>query len=318
VDVAVKSKETRAGRRWLFAQAQHRPRPERHGRSHSPVAAIHQSRRNGNGCAENLHGGRLQGSLESQLDGPPTWTRWRNKTRLARAKACTGSLRHTTSASISWPGLPIMMTDEGTGSFTGHEFTVSGNHAIMVLSPSRRVQANELAFHCPPILRPKPSSTAFLKGAHDWNGGLARRSLDARNLCAARRASPSILRPSKAKRKAILSSTSSWARPRVRKTPSSTPAGALDNLQIEKFLADEKLEVSDGLVRGRSQCAEDRGRRRACSALRPMWMSSAPPAMEGSADNNFPPSTRPDAPGAASISARGLTGPLSHQAQGRL
>ena len=35
----------RAGRRWLFAQAQHRRRPERHGRSHSSVAAIHQSRR---------------------------------------------------------------------------------------------------------------------------------------------------------------------------------------------------------------------------------------------------------------------------------
>ena len=33
------------------------------------------------------------------------------------------------------PGLPMMMTDEGTGSFTGHEFTVSGNHATMVLSP---------------------------------------------------------------------------------------------------------------------------------------------------------------------------------------
>ncbi len=44
VDVGGQSRG-RARRRWLFAQAQHRRRPERHGRSHSFVAAIHQSRR---------------------------------------------------------------------------------------------------------------------------------------------------------------------------------------------------------------------------------------------------------------------------------
>ena len=44
-----------------------------------------------------------------------------------------------------------MMTDEGSGSFTGHEFTVSGNRATMVLSASRRVQANNLVFTVPDI-----------------------------------------------------------------------------------------------------------------------------------------------------------------------
>ena len=86
-------------------------------------------------------------------------------------------------------------------------------------------------------------------------------------------------------------------------------SGALDNLQIEKFLADEKLEFGDGLVRGRSQYAEDRGRRQSSSAPRPMWRSPARPARKGSATVTF-------ALDAAGRAKRGLnfgswlTGPL--------
>ena len=73
------------------------------------------------------------------------------------------------------PGLPIMMTDEGTGSFTGHEFTVSGNHATMALSPTRRVQANGLAFTVPDIT-PQRDRRRYREGAYDRNRGFARRS----------------------------------------------------------------------------------------------------------------------------------------------
>ena len=68
------------------------------------------------------------------------------------------------------PGLPMMMTDEGAGSFTGHEFTVSGKRATMVLSPSRRVQANDLAFTVPdttPRAIVEASAHAHMTGTAD-------------------------------------------------------------------------------------------------------------------------------------------------------
>ena len=86
-------------------------------------------------------------------------------------------------------------------------------------------------------------------------------------------------------------------------------AGALDNLQIEKFLADEKLEVGDSHVRGRSQYAEDRGRRRAPRRRDSCRGRPRAPGEEGSATVTF-------ALDAAARAKRGLnfgswlTGPL--------
>src|ERR1700722_1449148 len=99
--------------------------------------------------AQNLHGGRLQGSLKAN------WTAadmdaMAHKRGLPRESLHGEFTTHDVGVDLM-PGLPIMMTDEGTGSFTGHEFTVSGNHATMALSPSRRVQANDLAFTVPDI-----------------------------------------------------------------------------------------------------------------------------------------------------------------------
>src|ERR1700685_32293 len=116
-------------------------------------------------CAQNLHGGQLQGSLKAQ------WTAadldaMAHKRGLPRESLHGEFTTHDVGVDLM-PGLPIMMTDEGTGSFTGHEFTVSGNHAIMALSPSRRVQANDLAFTVPDIT-PRPivdaSSRAHMTG----------------------------------------------------------------------------------------------------------------------------------------------------------
>ncbi len=98
-------------------------------------------------CAQNLHGGRLQGSLKAD------WTAadldaMAHKRGLPR-ESLHGEFTTRDVGVDLLPGLPMMMTDEGKGSFTGHEFTVSGNHATMVLSPSRRVQANDLGFTVP-------------------------------------------------------------------------------------------------------------------------------------------------------------------------
>ena len=208
-------------------------------------------------CAQNLHGGRLQGSLKSN------WTAadldaMAHKRGLPRESLHGEFTTHDVGVDLM-PGLPIMMTDEGTGSFTGHEFTVSGNHATMALSPSRRVQANDLAFTVPDIT-PRAivdaSSKAHMTGTADSLADLLMRE-------PLRRQAGLTLDPATVKGQAegdlvLALKLGKTARPEDTQFHAS---GALDNLQIEKFLADEKLEVGDGLIRGGSQCAEDRGRR---------------------------------------------------------
>jgi AsmA-like C-terminal region/Protein of unknown function len=189
-------------------------------------------------CAQNLHGGRLQGSLKAN------WTAadmdaMAHKRGLPRESLHGEFTTHDVGVDLM-PGLPIMMTDEGTGSFTGHEFTVSGNHAIMTLSPSRRVQANDLAFTVPDIT-PRAivdaSSKAHMTGTADSLADLLMRE-------PLRRQAGLTLDPATVKGQAegdlvLALKLGKTARPEDTQFHAS---GALDNLQIEKFLADEKLE----------------------------------------------------------------------------
>ena len=189
-------------------------------------------------CAQNLHGGRLQGSLKAN------WTAadmdaMAHKRGLPRESLHGEFTTHDVGVDLM-PGLPIMMSDEGTGSFTGHEFTVSGNHATMALSPSRRVQANDLAFTVPDIT-PRAivdaSSKAHMTGTADSLADLLMRE-------PLRRQVGLTIDPATVKGQAegdllLDLKLGKTARPEDTEFHAS---GALENLQIEKFLADEKLE----------------------------------------------------------------------------
>ena len=189
-------------------------------------------------CAENLHGGRLQGTMRAN------WTAadldaMEHKQGLPR-ESLHGEFTTRDVGVDLLPGLPAMMTDEGTGSFTGHEFTVSGNHATMVLSPSRRVQANSLAFTVPDIT-PRAivdaSAQAHMTGTADLLADLLMRE-------PLRRQAGLTIDPATVKGQAqgdlVLNlKLGKTARPEDTQFRAS---GGLDNLQIEKFLADEKLE----------------------------------------------------------------------------
>jgi AsmA-like C-terminal region/Protein of unknown function len=189
-------------------------------------------------CAQNLHGGRLQGSLKAD------WTAadldaMAHKRGLPR-ESLHGEFTTRDVGVDLLPGLPVMMTDEGTGSFTGHEFTVSGNRATMVLSPSRRVQANGLVFTVPDIT-PRPiidaSAQAHMTGTADALADLLMRE-------PLRRQAGLTLDPATVKGQAegdlVLDlKLGKTARPEDTQFHAT---GELDNLQIEKFLADEKLD----------------------------------------------------------------------------
>ena len=191
-------------------------------------------------CAQNLHGGRLQGSLKAN------WTAadmdaMAHKRGLPRESLHGEFTTHDVGVDLM-PGLPIMMSDEGTGSFTGHEFTVSGNHATMALSPSRRVQANDLAFTVPDIT-PRAivdaSSKAHMTGTADLLADLLMRE-------PLRRQVGLTIDPATVKGQAegdllLDLKLGKTARPEDTQFHAT---GALENLQIEKFLADEKLELA--------------------------------------------------------------------------
>jgi hypothetical protein len=189
-------------------------------------------------CAENLHGGRLQGSLKGNFSAADM-DAMANKRGLPADSLHGEFTTHDVGVDLM-PGLPIMMSDEGTGSFTGHEFTVSGNHATMVLSPSRRVQANDLVFTVPDIT-PRAIVDASAK-AHMT--GTADSLADLLMLEPLRRQAGLTLDPATVKGHAegdlVLDlKLGKTARPEDTQFHAS---GALDNLQIEKFLADERLE----------------------------------------------------------------------------
>ena len=189
-------------------------------------------------CAQNLHGGRLQGSLKADWSAADL-DAMTHKRGLPR-ESLHGEFTTRDVGVDLMPGLPMMMTDEGTGSFTGHEFTVSGNRATMVLSPTRRVQANGLAFTVPDTT-PRPivdaSAKAHMTGTADALADLLMRE-------PLRRQAGLTLDPATVKGQAegdlVLNlKLGKTARPEDTQFHAT---GALDNLQIEKFLADEKLD----------------------------------------------------------------------------
>ena len=212
-------------------------------------------------CAQNLRGGRLQGKVKAD------WTAadmdaMANKRGLPR-DSLHGEFTTRDVGVELLPGLPIMMTDEGSGSFTGHEFTLSGNRAFMTLSPTRRVQASDLAFNIADTT-PRPivdaSTHAHMTGTADALADLLSREPLRREVNLG-------LDPSSVKGQAEGDLTldlklGKTARPEDTKFHAN---GSLANLQLDKFLGEERLEsataafeanremlkiVGDGMVLG--------------------------------------------------------------------
>jgi AsmA-like C-terminal region/Protein of unknown function len=189
-------------------------------------------------CARNLHGGRIQGSMRAN------WTAadldaMEHKRGLPR-ESLHGEFTTRDVGVDLLPGLPPMMTDEGSGSFTGHEFTVSGKRATMILSPTRRVQANNIAFTVPDTT-PRPivdaSARAHLTGTADALADLLMREPLRRQ--AGLTIDPATVKGQAEGDLALDLKLGRTARPEDTQFHAS---GSLANLQIEKFIGDEKLE----------------------------------------------------------------------------
>ena len=197
-------------------------------------------------CAHNLHGGRLRGTMKAN------WTAadldaMAHKRGLPR-ESLHGEFTTRDVGVDLMPGLPMMMTDEGSGSFTGHEFSLSGNRAYMTLSPTRRVQASDLAFNIADTT-PRPivdaSSHAHMTGTADLLADLLMREPLRRQ--AGLTIDPSTVKGQAEGDLALDLKLGKTARPDDTQFHAS---GALKELQVEKFLADEKLEAATASFQG--------------------------------------------------------------------
>ena len=200
-------------------------------------------------CARNLHGGQLEGSMTANWAAADL-DAMAHKRGLPR-DSLHGEFTTRDVGVDLMPGLPMMMTDEGSGSFTGHEFAVSGKHATMTLSPSRRVQASDLMFSVPdttPRAIVEASTHAHMTGTADALADLLSRE-------PLRRQAGLTIDPATVKGQAegdlVLDlKLGKTARPEDTQFHAT---GALTNLEIDKFLADEKLDSATATFAGRSQ-----------------------------------------------------------------
>ena len=98
-------------------------------------------------CSHNLHGGQIQGTMLANWSAADLDAM--DHKRAVSRDSVHGSLSYRDVGVDLMPGLPMMVSAEGSGTFTGRDFSVSGDHATMVLSPTRRIQASNLVFTVP-------------------------------------------------------------------------------------------------------------------------------------------------------------------------
>jgi Protein of unknown function/AsmA-like C-terminal region len=119
-------------------------------------------------CSHNLHGGQIWGTLAANWSAADL-DAMDHKRALPR-DSVHGVFGSRDVGVDLLPGLPMMVSGEGSGIFTGRDFTVSGDHATMTLSPTRRIQADNLVFTVPdttPRLIVDAQSRAHLTGTAD-------------------------------------------------------------------------------------------------------------------------------------------------------
>jgi AsmA-like C-terminal region/Protein of unknown function len=188
-------------------------------------------------CAQNLRGGQLQGSMAAN------WTAadldaMAHKRGLPR-ESLHGEFTTRDVGVDLLPGLPMMITGEGSGSFTGHEFTVSGNRATMMLSAGRRVEASDLVFSIPdttPRAIVDASAHAHMTGTADALADLLAR--DPLRRQAGLSIDPATVRGQAEGDLALDLKLGKTARPEDTQFHAK---GALTDLVLDKFIGDESL-----------------------------------------------------------------------------
>ena len=189
-------------------------------------------------CSHNLHGGRIEGTMAANWSAA-------DLDAMDHKRAVPRDSVHGTFSSRDvgvdlLPGLPMMISAAGSGSFTGRDFTVMSDHATMTLAPARRIEAANLAFSVPDTT-PRPIVDAE---AHAHLAGTADALADLLGREPLRKQAGLQIDPATVKGQAEGDLVLDLKLGKTAK-PDDTQfhaTGALTNLTLDKFIGDEKLE----------------------------------------------------------------------------
>ena len=189
-------------------------------------------------CAQNLHGGQVQGTMSAN------WTAadldaMDHKRAVPRESVHGSFSSHDVGVDLM-PGLPMVVSGEGSGTFTGRDFIVSADHATMPLSPTRRIQADNLVFTVPdttPRAIVDAQTRAHLTGTADSLADLLSREPLRKQ--AGLQIDPATVKGQAEGDLVLDLKLGKTAKP---EDTQFRATGALTNLTIDKFIGDEKFE----------------------------------------------------------------------------
>jgi Protein of unknown function/AsmA-like C-terminal region len=119
-------------------------------------------------AAHNLHGGRLEGTMAANWSGADL-DAMSHKRAIPR-DSVHGKFSSRDVGVDLLPGLPMMVSEQASGTFSGRDFKVSGDRATMSLSPTRRIEGDNIVFLVPDTT-PRPivdaEARAHLSGTAD-------------------------------------------------------------------------------------------------------------------------------------------------------
>ena len=91
-------------------------------------------------CSHNLHGGQIEGAMAANWSAADLDAM--DHKRAVSRDSVHGTFSTREVGVDLLPGLPMMISGTGSGTFTGRDFTVAGDHATMALTPTRRIEAD--------------------------------------------------------------------------------------------------------------------------------------------------------------------------------
>ena len=189
-------------------------------------------------CSHNLEGGQIQGEMHANWSAKDLDAM--DHKRAVSPDSVHGSfVSHDVGVDLM-PGLPIMISGEGSGRFTGHEFSLVAKTATMTLTPTRKILADNISFTIPDT-SPRPivdaQAQAHLSGTADSLAELLTRE-------PLRKQAGLVLDPATVHGQAEGEMTLGLKLGRTAKPDDSSfnAKGTLSNLTLDKFIAAEKLE----------------------------------------------------------------------------
>ena len=189
-------------------------------------------------CSHNLHGGEIEGTMAANWSAADLDAM--DHKRAVSPDSVHGSFSARDVGVDLLPGLPMMLAGEASGSFTGHEFLMSGKSATMTLSPTRRIQADNLIFTIPdttPRTVVDAESRAHLNGTAEALADLLSREPLRKQ--AGLQIDPATVHGQAEGELVLALKLGKTAKPEDTQFHAK---GTLSNLTLDRFIGEEKLE----------------------------------------------------------------------------